>query len=210
MKTFKEYVSESIDNEIHAFDIDDTLVFTDAKIHYTEPGQKKKSVFTREFAKMRDNLHPDTAFDFSEFSEFDNCYMSIVKGTPNIPVLRMMDRVIESGGKIGIITARSNQAAVLAAIKDKILFKDKSGNLKKVPRVQLRKKFVFAVGDPNTSKSLGIKGGSINPSMLKAYVFKNIFADKMGFRTVHFYDDDQKNIDSVKLLNDPRIVVHKI
>ena len=211
MKTFKEHINESKATDIiHVFDLDDSLVFTDSKIYYTEPEQPQKTASTGEFAKIRSKLHKNTKYDWKDFHETKNSYMGIVKGRPNIPVLRLLDKAIASGSKIGILTARGNQSSVLAAVKDWLLYKNSEGDLKKMPREIFKKKYCFAVGDLKTMKALGHMGGSLNPQDLKAYVLREIFGNKYGFKRIVFIDDDELTINTVDNLNDSRITTIKV
>jgi len=217
MPKFRDYIEELTEasETISVFDIDDTLLTSDSKIYYTLPGEtEEQSVSTGEFAKKREKLPKGTKFDYRDFREFGAIYSGITNGKPNIPVLKKLDKAILAGHKIGILTARGNQSAVLAAIKDKILFKDKSGELQKLPRTQFRKRWVWAISDVKTEKALKALGadgeGAKEPQSLKAFVLQKIIADKEGFSNIIFYDDDQKNIDAVKALNDPRIHTKKI
>ena len=216
MKTFKQHLQEKQNTgEIHVFDIDDALFFTSSKIYYTLPGEtEERSVSTSEFAKIRQKLPKDTKFDFREFREFKSIYAGLVGGTPNISVLQKLDKAVNAGHKIGILTARGNQSAVLAGIKDALLFKDKKGQLKKIPRDQFRKRWVFAVSDANTERALkkmGAKGkGALSPEDLKAFVLQDILIGKEGFKNVVFYDDDKKNVKAVNDLNNPKIKAIKV
>jgi hypothetical protein len=205
----------SKNNTIHVFDCDDTLLVSNSKIYYTLPNENfERGVTSLEFAKIRYNLPEKTKLDFREFDEFKSIYIGIIKGKSIIPILKFLDSAILNGHKIAILTARGNQSAVLASIKDKILFKDISGELKKLPRKQFRKRWCWAISDEKTEKALiklGAKGnGKKTPDKLKAFVLQKILGDKEGFNNIIFYDDDPRNIKTVQDLNDPRITTIKV
>ncbi len=195
---------------IHVFDIDDTLLISSSKVYYFLPNDTKEySVSTSEFAILRNNMPKNTQYDLRDFEEFESIYTGITTGKPNIPILKQLDKAVLAGHKIGILTARGNQSAVLASVKDKILFKDSCGNLKKIPRSQFRKRWVFAVSDDKTHaalKGMGSEGDRmLAPQKLKSFVLQKILGDIQGFKHIIFYDDDEQNIQAVQELNDPRI-----
>jgi len=213
MITFQEYLEEAKSDEVYIFDIDDAILFSKSKIYYTEPGEKQKSVGTQQFADIRSKLHPDTEYDFRDFRLFKNIYTAISKADPFLKTLKYVDKAVHNNIKIGIITARGNQDAVRAGLKDFLLFKDKDGQLKPIPRSLFRKKFIFAVSDSSTSKALqrmGGEGSASSPEHLKATVLQKIFGDKFGFKRISFFDDDPKNIDTINALNDKRITAIKV
>ena len=205
-ESFKEYIGyRGVSDTISVFDIDDTLFKTKSKVRYKEPGDKWKSVGTGDFADIRTKLHPDTEFDWSDFEKYTSIYSALQNSQPVMKVLKELDKAVIRGDKIGIITARGNQKAILDGLKSALVFRDSDGELKQLPSKQFRKKYVFAVGDSATAKALGKSGGSNNPSELKAEILQKIFGEKMGFKKIKFYDDDIGNIQKVKDLNDKRI-----
>lgn len=195
---------------IHIFDIDDTILYTQSKIYFTEPGKKEKAVGTFEFSEIRASLHPDTIYDWKDFMVFDRIVISMKSAKPNIPILELMDKAIQDGYKIGILTARGNQKAVWAALQASLLYRNKKGILESLPVSQFQKKFCFAVGDPDTKKFIHADGSMTNPSNLKAKVLQKIFGDTYGFSKIFFYDDDSGNVKAAEALNDPRIKAIKV
>ena len=101
---------------ISVFDIDDTILFAKSQIRYKEPGKSWASVGTSDFADVRHKLDPDTEYDFDDFTDYKKISMGMAGGKPNIPILKMMDKAIADGHKIGIITARGNQKAIWSTI----------------------------------------------------------------------------------------------
>ena len=203
-------LNEAKTSVIYAFDIDDTLLFSDAKIYYTEPGKPEKAVGTLEFGEIRSTLDPKTTYDWRDFEVFDRIVVGMKSAKPNMEILKILDKAIQDGYKIGIVTARGNQKAIWAALQASLLYRDKKGILQPLPSSQFNMRYVFAVGDALTKKSLGIEGGSANPSALKAHVLQKIFGDRFGFKSIVFFDDDAGNIKAVDDLKDPRIKTVKV
>ena len=196
---------------ICVFDVDDTLLFSSNKIGYKTPDMDKfVKIGTEEFAELRLKLPKDTQYDYSEFREFEFCYMGIKKGSPHITVLKMLDEAIHKGYKIGIITARGNQNAVWKALNNFLLYRNKNDELVPLPKGQFNQQYVFSVSDPKVLSAFKSNADPSNPSKLKAYILQNIFGDTYGFKNIIFYDDDQGNIDAVKGLNDKRILPVKV
>lgn len=198
-------------DEIHIFDIDDTLLFSKSKVRAKEPGEKWQEFDTAEWAHAKSKFSKNAEFDFSDFDKYDNIYVSIVNGTPNIKVLKILDEKIANGHKIGILTARGSQDAIFDGLSNFLLYRDKkTGELEALPKNQFNKKYVFAVNDPKTKKALNLKAGVEGPQEAKAKILQDIFKTKYGFKKIYLYDDDQDNINAVKGLNDPQIIPIKV
>ena len=64
MISFREYITEN--SALHVFDVDDTLVHSDAKIHVKDKaGNTVKKLSPSEYNTHK--LHPDHQYDYSEF-----------------------------------------------------------------------------------------------------------------------------------------------
>jgi len=213
-RAFKENIlNERVKTDtIAVFDIDDTLLFSNSKIKYKEPGKNWQDVGTEEFAIIRTKLHPKTQYDFSEFQIYDRILYSIETSKPNIEVLKVMDKAIRNGYKIGLLTARGSQDAIWKGLNTFLLYRNERDELVPLPKSQFMKKYVFAVGDAKVQKAFKsqVSGGSASPSEIKAFVLQKIFGDTMGFQKIIFFDDDPDNVKKVKALNDPRIEVVKV
>ena len=94
------------------FDIDDTLVYTQTKVHVVKDGKVVNSLNSHDFTHYK--LKPGESFDFGDFSNakefFDN-------SKPNIPMMNQLKRDINTGNKVVMVTARSD-------FDDKELFLD--------------------------------------------------------------------------------------
>lgn len=214
MSYYKHYLeqlyTEKASPTIHVFDIDDTLLVSKSKIRAKRPGSDVWEIFnSQEFAKARETLPPGTEFDFSDFDDFRKVISSLIKGTPNVEVLKIMDQAIQKGEKIGALTARGNQEGVYIALKLFLKYMDQEGNLQDLPEGALKKSYVWAISDERTKAALhkmfDVDGNIANPSALKATVLQKIFGDMYGFSNINFYDDDEGNIKAVNDLNDSRI-----
>lgn len=204
------YTERNYSNTIHVFDIDDTLMASASQIRYKEPEDIEwSSVGTDEFAEVRQELHPDTEFDFSDFRKYRKMFQGLVSGSPRMDVLAVLDKAILNNDHIGLLTARGNQSAVFEAMKRFLLYKDERGNLQPLPKGALKKKFVWATSDDrlqgHMKEKFNLGGDANDPSVLKAKILQHYFGDQFGFQKIIFYDDDQGNIDMVERINDPRI-----
>jgi len=208
MENFKEYIQEK--KIISVFDVDDCLIHSSAKIRYKDPlSEEWHEATTREWAEIRQTLSEDAEVDYDDFQGFDNVYKTIANGKVNKNIFAELDNAVNRGDKIGILTARGDQRGVLFGLKSILEYKDPHGVLKPIPRTQLRKKYTFAVRDEATINSLNeltdLDLRILRNEYLKAFVLQEIFANRMGFEHIKFYDDDEVNIKVVQELEDPRI-----
>ena len=205
---------ENSPNTIRVFDVDDTLLFTVSKIKYRFPNEEYwRSCSTEDFSEQRHTFPVDTEYDFVEFSDFDTIWNHIKDARPHIPILKEIDKAVLAGQRIGILTARGNQRAILYGLKSILRWKDEKGNYHEIPKTLLRKKYTFAVGDEKTVKALEKSFGippTLKPEDLKAAVLYKIFYLEMGFEKIIFFDDDSNNIDAVKKMNIKGIEAVKI
>jgi hypothetical protein len=104
--------SEIQPKKLVVFDIDDTLVYTQTKVHVIKDNQVVNSLNSHDFTHYK--LKPGESFDFGDFSNakefFDN-------SKPNIPMMNQLKRDINTGNKVVMVTARSD-------FDDKELFLD--------------------------------------------------------------------------------------
>ena len=104
--------SEIQPRKLVVFDIDDTLVYTQTKVHVIKDGEVVTSLNSHDFTHYK--LKPGESFDFGDFSNakefFDN-------SKPNIPMMNQLKRDINTGNKVVMVTARSD-------FDDKELFLD--------------------------------------------------------------------------------------
>jgi hypothetical protein len=94
------------------FDIDDTLVNTQTKVHVIKDGQIIKSLNSHDFTHYK--LQPGESFDFEDFR---NAREFFEKSKPIIPMMRQLKQDIATGNKVVMVTARAD-------FDDKELFLD--------------------------------------------------------------------------------------
>jgi len=186
------------------FDIDDTLVKADSsimKIYKNEPGKQEIALTTDEYAKDPDAGDPNKKswFDYRDFNDPLKVYDSIVKGTPLIKNLRIMDSYIKKGYDFCFLTARGCEDVVKSALDSFLEFRDKDGVLKKLGNV-FKKSLSHAINDEMKNYS-----GNSDPEK-KAQVLKNL-CDK--YDKVIFVDDDKKNVNAARKLNIKNLTVIK-
>jgi FMN phosphatase YigB (HAD superfamily) len=85
------------------FDIDDTLVHTQTKVHVVKDGRVVKSLNSHDFTHYK--LQPDEEFDFGDFRDarefFDNA-------KPIIPMINQLKHDINTGNTVIMVTARAD------------------------------------------------------------------------------------------------------
>jgi hypothetical protein len=85
------------------FDIDDTLVHTQTKVHVVKDGEIIDSLNSHDFTHYK--LKPGEEFDFSGFR---NAREFFEKSKPIIPMMDQLKRDIATGNKVVMVTARAD------------------------------------------------------------------------------------------------------
>lgn len=159
--------SEIQPKKLVIFDIDDTLVNTQTKIHVIKDNKVVKSLNSHDFTHYK--LQPGESFDFEDFKNarefFDN-------HKPIIPMMNQLKRDIATGNKVVMVTARSD-------FDDKELFLD---TFRKYG-VDTDKVHVYRAGN--------IKGGSTEER--KKSIIKTLL-DKDDYTKAIMYDDAKPNL----------------
>lgn len=178
-------------NNLFIADIDDTLLKSSkeqiAVIKNTPNGKIRLS--SEEYAKDPDSKN-ETLFSFEEFRDPDKIYNSIVSGKPLVRNLKIMDKYLNKGYGLSILSARSHQKIVLEAIKKFLLYKDKNGNFEKIDNKIIDK--VCAC----TNDTQFINIGKNTPER-KAKVITEI---SKQFDKIVFMDDCKNNLEEIKKL----------
>lgn len=85
------------------FDIDDTLVHTQTRVHVIKNGRTVKSLNSHDFTHYQ--LEPGETFDFGDFRNarefFDNA-------RPIIPMMNQLKHDIATGNRVAMVTARAD------------------------------------------------------------------------------------------------------
>ncbi|HKP96078.1 MAG TPA: hypothetical protein VJ385_10005 [Fibrobacteria bacterium] len=179
---------------IHLFDLDDTLIRTEARVLVRDSqGGLLRALAPAEFTDYRPA--PGEVFDFREFSDPGILSRGImVKYTKTI-----IDTILKYGthSEFGILTARADKKLHAPFLIR--LFRSIFG-------VRLSNELIFAVSDRRFSgyKDRGITAGSapfssLSVSQRKAMVIAQDLVGR-GFNDISFYDDSRENLDSFKVM----------
>jgi hypothetical protein len=85
------------------FDIDDTLVHTQTKVHVIKDGQTIKELNSHEFTHYK--LQPGESFDFGRFKDARDFFEN---SKPIIPMINQLKQDIATGNKVVMVTARAD------------------------------------------------------------------------------------------------------
>ncbi len=187
---------------ILVLDIDDTLLSANPdviKIYKSFNGGKEIPLTTGQFANDPDKGKPGFKFDIRDFRDPQKVYDSIVKGTPKLKNLKLMDAYIRAGYKVCFLTARGLQDTVEKALKNFLRTRDNSGEL-----VELGKIFKTSLSAAVNDEAKKYPGK--NDGEKKANVLKNLCSK---YNKVVFVDDDPRNIVSARELKIPNLTVVK-
>lgn len=167
--TEKPYTTD----RILVFDIDHTLVITDAKIKVCDTKSGKCFTLTpEEFNDYEKNPHHN--LDFSDFESLE-----IMKAGRMIEkYLNILRNAYQKGIAIGIVTARGDRKMIYKWLKEHVGF-------------HIDIDLIFAINDPVH----GFKGNIANR---KKQAFETFI--QMGYNNFQFYDDDVNNLRLVKSL----------
>ena len=176
IKEYHEFVNEKKPyhaSKIVVFDLDDTLVITDAKIKVCDRTNGECfSLTPEEFNEYEKQPHHD--LDFNDFKSLE-----VMKAGKLIEYyLKIFKEAYRMKLAVGIVTARDEREMIYQWLRDHVGFR-------------IDKDLIFAVNDP-------IHGYRGNISDRKKDAFKDLI--DMGYRDLQFYDDDTTNLKLVKSL----------
>lgn len=180
VKTYESYLNEVNrkgkpyhGSKIIVFDLDDTLVITDAKIKVCD--KKSGECFSltpEEFNEYESN--PDHELDFDDFKSLE-----IMKAGKMIDYyLKIFKEAYRMKLAVGIVTARDDQKMIYRWLREHVGFK-------------IDKDLIFAVNDPVHKFK-----GAISDRKKAAF----IELMELGYTDFQFYDDDTANLKLVKSL----------
>lgn len=178
MISLRDYILEQFtvagtqSDKILLFDVDDTLIESDVKVHVIKNGEVIKKLSSTEYNSYK--LQPGESFDYSEFEDED----ILNNRSVFLKYWDTLQREYKDGTHIGILTARSN--------------KDMFYRFFKSNGITIKNELVFAINDPK----LNLKGSTIEER--KAEVIKRLA--KWGYRTMVFFDDNEANLKTAKKL----------
>ena len=159
--------SEISPKKLVVFDIDDTLVHTQTKVHVVKDGQVVDSLNSHDFTHYR--LKPGEEFDFSGFR---NAREFFEKSKPIIPMMNQLKRDIATGNKVVMVTARAD-------FDDKELFLDTF------------RKFGIDMGKVHVYRAGNSKEGTTEER--KKAIIKRLL-DSGNFTKAIMYDDAKPNL----------------
>ena len=202
MKHLNQFIKEAIQHlpydktGIVVFDIDDTLIQADKDVvsisKFINGDRKNKiSISTEEFAKDPDAKDHKNWFDFSDFQNPQKVVQSIIRGTPILKNLKILDAYLNAGYEFCFLTARGCEDAVKHAIQNVIKYRDENGVLHNITP-WFNKDVSAAINDSNKEYE-----GKTNTEK-KSNVLREICSK---FDYVVFVDDDNKNVAHAKELN---------
>ena len=178
MISLRDYILEQFtvagtqSNKILLFDVDDTLIKSDVKVHVIKNGEVIKKLSSTEYNSYK--LQPGESFDYSEFEDED----ILNNRSVFLKYWDTLQREYKDGTHIGILTARSNKDMFYRFFKSNC--------------ITIKNELVFAINDPK----LNLKGSTIEDR--KAEVIKRLA--KWGYKTMVFFDDNEANLKTAKKL----------
>lgn len=180
MINLRDYILEKFSvagnesDKILLFDVDNTLLESDVKVHVVKGGKLLRKLSSAEYNSYK--LQPGEDFDYVEFED----PKILNNKSVFLKYWDTLQREYNSGTHIGILTARS----------DANMFYDFFKN----HGVTIKRELVFAINDPK----LGLKGDTIEER--KANAIKRLI--DWGYKTIVFFDDNVNNLKSAKKLED--------
>ena len=152
------------------FDIDDTLVHTQTKVHVIKDGQVIKSLNSHDFTHYK--LQPGESFDFGDFA---NAREFFEKSKPIIPMINQLKQDIATGNEVTMVTARAD-------FNDRELFLD---TFRKYG-VDMSRVHVHRAGN---------LVGKIATEEKKKIIIRNLLS-KAHYDKAIMYDDSKPNLDA--------------
>lgn len=180
LRTYDDFVNESIrpgkpyhGSKILVFDLDDTLVITDAKIRVCDTTTGECMELTpEEYNEYEQQAHHN--LDFDDFKDLE-----VMKAGKMIDYyLKILKEAYKMKLAVGIVTARDDREMIYKWMREHVGFR-------------IDKDLIFAVTDPIHK----FKGTVADK---KKQAFKELIS--IGYSDLQFYDDDDANLKLVKEL----------
>jgi len=177
IKKYNEFLLEKVrpfsGTSITVFDLDDTLVITDAKIKVCNivTGDCHE-LSPEEFNDYQSN--PNDKLDFDDFKSLE-----IMKAGELIHYyLKILADAYKMKRAVGIVTARDDREMIYKWMKEHVGF-------------HIAKDLIYAINDP-------VHGLTGSISEKKKQAFRQYI--EMGYKNIQFFDDDDANLRLVKEL----------
>jgi hypothetical protein len=158
------------------FDIDDTLVHTQTKVHVVKDGRVVKSLNSHDFTHYK--LQPGEQFDFGDFRDAREFFNN---SKPIIPMMNQLKHDIATGNHVVMVTARAD-------FDDKELFL----NTFRKYGVNMNKVHVYRAGNMT---------GKIQTEEKKKIIIRKLM-DQGHYTKAIMYDDAVPNLESFVELKD--------
>lgn len=193
LRTYEDFVNEAMrpgkpyhGSKIIVFDLDDTLVITDAKIKVCNKKTGECHELTPEDFNEYESS-PNHELDFSDFKSLE-----IMKAGRMIDYyLKIFKEAYKMKLAVGIVTARDDREMIYKWLREHVGY-------------HIDKDLIFAVNDP-------VHGYKGSISDKKKAAFNELI--EMGYNDFQFFDDDDANLKLVKSLEKEhdgiKIMTHK-
>ncbi len=161
------------------FDLDDTLLVTNAKINLRDPktGEVIHRLSTNDYRDWKgQGKTQEYEADYEEFANLDKVIASFENATPALGLAILKDAIEEPNTEIGILTSRSSEKAVATALPKFLAKQGITANID--PNL------IFAVGDPKYNFP-----SEKTDSELKLHIILKLI-DEDIFDSIFLVDDD--------------------
>jgi hypothetical protein len=189
------FIIEGKEKNLLLLDIDDTIVKAKNIYIYKKTDKGEIALTPEQYAK--EPITPETSknYDFRDFRDTEKLANSIKTGLPIIPNLRLVDKYINNGWTIGVLTARAMEESTFKALRDWLMYRDTKGDLQQIGD-KLVRGLVHAIND-TTRHYPGETTFEKKANVIKQLAGK--------FDKILFIDDDIKNIQAVKDMKLPNV-----
>lgn len=174
LKTYTQFLNEKARpfsaTSISIFDLDDTIVITDAKIRVCNIVTGDCHELTPEEFNEYER-HPDHQLDFDDFKSLE-----VMKAGQLIHYyLKILADAYKMKRAVGIVTARDDRDMIYKWMKEHVGF-------------HIARDLIYAVNDP-------VHGFTGSVAQRKQQAFREII--DRGYNKIQFFDDDQANLNLV-------------
>jgi phosphoserine phosphatase len=166
--------------KIAIFDLDDTLIFSAAKIKIYD---SETNELLQTLSPSQYNFYAQSHDHYMCFQDFE-CRKILGNSKINEKRMRSLRGYLKRGVEVAIVTARGNKKVVVDFFKEK--------------RIDVKTANIYAVCDPKTDFH-----GSISERKKQA-VDKLI---KKGYNDMIFYDDNVENLKAVESLSNKMVSI---
>ncbi len=171
-------------------DIDDTLLFTTAKVTVVKNGKVQRKLTNSEYNDYELQLG-----ESHDFTEFEDSRMFASTSIPNYPMINLLKELYQNGDEVLLLTARGN-------FDCKETIKKYFNDLGIPVGHYLDHKIHIARCGRDKYKSVG------RSHERKKYVIEKILAKRPDVTFIEMYDDNLENLRTFKTINMPSAAYH--